>query len=108
LRRSGCFIALRVLMLELLAAILSEFAFSAGPCRAELLNYLSLLTLALAFGKAEIPVGTSPPESLASDRADRKRSLLSWVHLLSKAWPQARIHSPRRLVSGRLPFPIPP
>jgi hypothetical protein len=38
-------------MLELLAAILSEFAFSAGPCRAELLNYLSLLTLALAFGK---------------------------------------------------------
>jgi hypothetical protein len=38
-------------MLELLAAILSEFAFSAGPCRAELLNYLSLLTLALAFGE---------------------------------------------------------
>jgi hypothetical protein len=42
-------------MLELLAAILSEFAFSAGPCRAELLNYLSLLTLALAFGKVAFP-----------------------------------------------------
>jgi hypothetical protein len=38
LQSSGCFVALSVAYAEFLAAILSAFAFSASPCRAELLN----------------------------------------------------------------------